>query len=72
MISGRLRRPGTIGKSRRLNSLTSGDVVLIQFAGHGTFVKDLDGDEADKFDEALCPVDFHAGSLILDDDLAPI
>lgn len=49
--------------------------AILQFAGHGTFVADLDGDEDDefgKFDEALCPVDFRAGSLILDDDLAPI
>lgn len=64
--------------SAMLNAVTSagdGDVVAIQFAGHGTFVEDVDGDERDEygaFDEALCPVDFRAGSLILDDDLAPI
>lgn len=58
-----------------VTSATAGDVIAIQFAGHGTFVADLDGDEEDEFgafDEALCPVDFRAGSLILDDDLAPI
>ncbi|MCC2033630.1 caspase family protein [Microbacterium allomyrinae] len=54
---------------------TPGDILAIQFAGHGTFVPDLDGDETDDLgpsDEALCPVDFREGSLIVDDDLAVI
>lgn len=55
----------------------AGDTVVIQYAGHGTFVEDLDGDEDDvetfgAFDEALCPVDFRDGKLVIDDDLAPI
>lgn len=52
-----------------------GDVVAIQFAGHGTSVPDLDGDEVDSFgtnDEALCPIDFTEGQLVLDDDLAVV
>lgn len=53
----------------------AGDVVAIQYAGHGTYVPDLDGDEdaaAGPTDEALCPVDFRQGRLIVDDDLAQI
>ncbi|WP_194409437.1 caspase family protein [Microbacterium cremeum] len=53
----------------------AGDVVAIQYAGHGTYVPDLDGDEDDAAgptDEALCPVDFRQGRLIIDDDLAQI
>jgi len=52
-----------------------GDVVAIQFAGHGTSVPDLDGDDAasgDMNDEALCPIDFFDGQLVLDDDLAVV
>ena len=53
-----------------------GDVLALQYAGHGTFVPDLDGDEDDgddAKDEALCPVDFRKeGRLIIDDDLARI
>lgn len=41
---------------------------LFTFSGHGTWVPDLDGDEADGRDEALCPIDYRDG-LILDDDL---
>lgn len=53
-----------------------GDVLALQYAGHGTFVPDLDADEDDgdvAKDEALCPVDFRKeGRLIIDDDLARI
>ncbi|TFC25049.1 caspase family protein [Cryobacterium sp. TMT1-3] len=55
-----------------------GDVLVFQYAGHGTYVDDLDGDEAEagnaekKYDEALCPVDFREGNLIIDDDLGEI
>lgn len=51
------------------------DVVAIQFAGHGTTVPDLDHDEEaslDTNDEALCPVDFFEGQIVLDDDLAVV
>ncbi|MDE0545295.1 caspase family protein [Microbacterium sp. C7(2022)] len=58
-----------------VGSATPGDVIAIQFSGHGTFVDDLDGDEQDEhgpYDEAWCPVDFRQGRLLVDDDLAPI
>lgn len=54
---------------------SAGDVVAIQFAGHGTSVPDLNGDEVDSFgtnDEALCPIDVFDGQLVLDDDLAVV
>lgn len=53
-----------------------GDVIVFQFAGHGTQVDDLDGDEANGdtpgLDEAICPVDFASGELLIDDDLGRI
>ena len=53
-----------------------GEVLAVQYRGHGTFVPDLDSDEEDgdvTKDEALCPVDFRKqGRLIIDDDLARI
>lgn len=39
------------------------------FSGHGTFVPDQDGDEADGSDEAICPHDVVAGGPITDDEL---
>jgi hypothetical protein len=54
----------------------AGDVIVFQYAGHGTQVPDLDGDEIDgdtpDQDEALCPVDFDSGALLIDDDLRTI
>ena len=59
---------------RELNALIgssrTGDVIVFQYAGHGTHVPDLNGDEEDGQDEALCPVDFAAGALYIDDDIA--
>jgi hypothetical protein len=49
-----------------------GDSVVFQFAGHGTQVDDLDGDERDGKDEALCPFDWGTGALIIDDDLRAV
>ena len=59
-------------------SSVAGDVLAFQYAGHGTYVDDLDGDESEagneetKYDEALCPIDFRDGNLIIDDDLGEI
>jgi hypothetical protein len=51
---------------------TPGDVVAFQYAGHGTLVTDLDGDEAGGKDSAMCPVDFPTGGFLIDDDLRAI
>ena len=59
----------------------SGDTIVIQYSGHGTQVRDYDFDESmegvnpgqnDGKDEALCPVDFESGNLLIDDDLRNI
>ncbi len=56
-----------------------GDVLVVQYSGHGTAVPDLDGDEREEdgegnnlADEAICPVDFMDGNLLIDDDLGQI
>lgn len=53
------------------NSLEPGDVGVITFSGHGTWVPDLDGDEPDRKDEALVPWDagVDGANLLLDDEL---
>lgn len=57
---------GILGKS------TTGDVVVIQYSGHGTQTPDLNDDEEDHFDEAWVPVDYATGEFLIDDDLAAI
>jgi hypothetical protein len=53
-----------------------GDVIVFQYAGHGTQVPDLDGDElggdTPGEDEALCPYDFASGELLIDDDMRAV
>ena len=46
-----------------------GDVLALQFAGHGTQLPDLNGDEEDNSDEAICPYDFADGAFLIDDDI---
>jgi hypothetical protein len=49
-----------------------GDVLVFQFAGHGTYFDDVSGDETDARDEAFCPVDLNTGAVILDDEVREV
>ncbi len=59
-----------------IRSSGRGDVVVFQYAGHGTTVPDRNSDElggdSPRDDEALCPIDFTDGRLVIDDDLAAL
>lgn len=53
-----------------IGGAASGDSVVLTFSGHGTYVPDLNGDEIDGLDEALCPYDIQtSGSALTDDEL---
>jgi hypothetical protein len=56
------------GLRELIGGAARGDVVVISFAGHGTCVPDLDGDELDGLDEGLCPHDIQTGAGALTDD----
>eukprot|EP00842_Homolaphlyctis_polyrhiza_P003145 jgi/Hompol1/3831/HPOL_006768-RA len=47
----------------------SGDSLFLQYSGHGTQQRDLDGDEDSAYDEAICPLDFETAGTIIDDKL---
>jgi hypothetical protein len=55
-----------------VRSAGSGDLVVITYSGHGTWVPDRDGDEPDQRDEALCPYDINRGNVLIDDELYDI
>ncbi|TDL22998.1 hypothetical protein BD410DRAFT_185542 [Rickenella mellea] len=52
-----------------IDDVEAGDTLFVYFAGHGTQVEDLDGDEEDGKDEAIVTCD---GYKILDDELFEI
>lgn len=47
----------------------AGDDLFMHYSGHGGSVPDDDGDEADKMDETLVPVDYMEAGQIRDDDI---
>lgn len=64
--------------ARLAGQTRAGDLVYIHFSGHGQPVEDLDGDEADGWDEALVPYNagktylagvYEGGNHIIDDEL---
>lgn len=46
-----------------------GDSVVVTFSGHGTWAPDLDGDEPDRRDEAICPSDHADAGPIFEDEI---
>ena len=71
-------RQGILSSLQQIVAVSQpGDVIVFQYAGHGTQLHDIDGDEAmqdehDNLDEALVPIDFDQAACILDDDIAAI
>ncbi|EJD07118.1 metacaspase [Fomitiporia mediterranea MF3/22] len=45
------------------------DSLFFHYSGHGGQTKDLDGDEADGYDEVIYPVDYEVNGHIVDDEL---
>ena len=73
LLDGEATRASILDRLRRLVAAAQpGDQLVFQYAGHGTTVPDLSGDEKDGRDEALCPMDFAEGRLLLDDDVGEV
>ncbi|CAL4914704.1 unnamed protein product [Urochloa decumbens] len=52
-----------------VDGCASGDSLVFHFSGHGVQKLDLEDDELDGYNEALCPVDFEESGKILDDEI---
>jgi len=57
---------------RLVDGAGSGDRLILQYSGHGTQLPARVDSEADGFNEAIVPVNFDAGLLLVDDELADI
>lgn len=60
------------GMADVVTATENGELGVITFSGHGTWLPDEDGDEPDLRDEALCPHDFMTQGALLDDTLYEI
>lgn len=66
-------RVNILGELRRLlEGTTSADRLFVHYSGHGTQTYDWSGDEADRRDEAWCPLDASTAGVITDDELRGI
>ena len=78
LLNGEATRRGILDEIQAwlVDGSRPGDEVLLYFSGHGFQQPDLDGDEADKLDETLVPVDARVDQgrvvrgMITDDELA--
>jgi metacaspase-1 len=52
-----------------ISNAKSGDSIVFQYSGHGTYIPDVNGDEPDGTDECICPYDINTKGPITDDEL---
>lgn len=61
---------------KELNKLVSlsnqDDEIWIHYSGHGSYIRDTNGDEYDGRDEIIIPCDYSAQNIIVDDELKQI
>jgi len=55
-----------------VSGANANDHLFVHYSGHGTGTHDWSGDEADRRDEAWCPVDYSTSGLIIDDHIRSI
>lgn len=71
----RTRKASILQALRSLQSRTwrqRVSTVFVSYSGHGTYVRDANGDERDGRDEAIVPWDAEFAGVITDDELAAI
>ena len=62
------------GLSALVAGMVAGDEAVFHFSGHGTLVRDTNGDEDSGYDSCLCPLDYNApasagGGIVTDDEI---
>jgi hypothetical protein len=76
VVNERATRDAIVQRLRTLiGDAEEGDILVFYFSGHGSQIRDRDGDElSDKLDELICPfdMDWDRRTYILDDDLVDL
>jgi len=72
VVNQRATKDAILGRLREaIQASAPGDIVVFYFSGHGSQIRDRDGDElADGLDELLCPhdMDWDTGRYVVDDE----
>jgi hypothetical protein len=55
-----------------VNASSSCSEIWFHYSGHGTYIKDMNGDETDGNDECIVPTDFKKSGFIVDDTILSI
>jgi hypothetical protein len=50
----------------------AGELLYLHYSGHGSQQRDTSGDEEDRQDECICPLDMDSKGMIIDDDIRKI
>jgi hypothetical protein len=73
LLDGQATRAGMVAALHKLfHGATDDDTLMFTYSGHGSWLPDDNGDEADQRDEMLCPHDVASQQFLLDDDLNEI
>jgi len=75
LVDDRATKEGIITRLKwMVTNAQSGDVLIFHYSGHGSQIRDRNGDELnDHLDELICPYDMNwEGRYIMDDDLDKI
>ena len=57
------------GMAALVAGTVAGDEAVFHFSGHGTLVRDRNGDEVTGLDSCLCALDYAGGGVITDDEI---
>ena len=57
------------GMAALVAGMVAGDEAVFHFSGHGTLVRDTNGDELTGLDSCLCPLDYAGGGVVTDDEI---
>lgn len=62
------------GFTTLVSGMVAGDEAVFHYSGHGSLVRDTNGDEVSGFDSCICPIDYNVsssdgGGIITDDDI---
>lgn len=58
--------------TRLISESASCSEIWFHYSGHGSQIRDKNGDESDRLDEVIVPVDFRSSGFIIDDEIYQI